>query len=126
MTAIRVYVTGGLVGGLLTLRGPPAEITVAQATAHSEHKQTRLCPGATRTQAVSGHAFVPSAQVDPLLPVSTVGFVRIPASGGSAHKGVTATVLPADGSVVSTTDAAADTTGTNGPTSSTASSSAAT
>ena len=122
VTAIRVYVTGGLVGGLLTLGGPPAEITVAKATAHSEHKQTRLCPGATRTQAVSGHAFVASAQVDPLLPVSTVGFVQIPASGGSAHKGVTATVLPTDGSVVSTTDAAADTTGTNGPTSSTASS----
>ena len=121
VSMVRVVVTGGALGSLLTLGGAPVEITVAKATAHSEHKQTALCTSAP-TKAVSGHAFVASAQVDPLLPTSTVGFVEIPASGGSAHKGVTATVLPADGSVVSTTDAAADTTGTNGATSSTASS----
>jgi hypothetical protein len=121
-TMVRVYITGGTVGGLLTLGGPPVEITVAKATAHSEHKQTRVCPGTTTTQAVSGHAFLASAQVDPILDTSTVGFVEIPASGGHANKGVTASVLPADGTVVQTTDAVADTTGTNGATSSTASS----
>jgi uncharacterized repeat protein (TIGR01451 family) len=122
VSMIRVYITGGLTGGLLVGLGDPLEITVAKATAHSEHKQTRLCPGATNTQAVSGHAFVASAQVDPLLPTSTVEYVEIPASGGSAHKGVTASVLPSTGSVVSTSAAAADTTGTNGATSSTSSS----
>jgi hypothetical protein len=119
---IRVYITGGTVGTLLTLGGAPVEITVARATAHSEHKQTPLCDTTAPTQAVSGHAFIASAQVDPLVPTATAEFVEIPASGGSAHKGVTATVLPSDGSIVNTTDAAADTTGTNGPTSSTASS----
>ena len=42
-TMIRVYITGGTVGALLTLGGAPVEITVAKATAHSEHKQTPLC-----------------------------------------------------------------------------------
>ena len=122
VTAVRVVVTGGTIGGLLTLGGPPVEVTIAKSVAHSEHKQTTLCPGATRTQAVSGHAFIASAQVDPLLSTSTVGYVEIPASGGSDHEGVAASVLPADGSVVTTADAVADSTGTNGATSSTASS----
>ncbi|MEY2515854.1 MAG: hypothetical protein QOJ89_3212, partial [bacterium] len=121
-TMIRVYITGGTVGTLLTLGGAPVEITVAKATAHSEHKQTPLCGTTAPTQAVSGHAFIASAQVDPLVPTATVGYVEIPASGGSANKSVTAALLPSDGSIVSTTDAAADTTGTNGATSSTASS----
>ncbi|MEA2220747.1 MAG: hypothetical protein QOJ35_3373 [Solirubrobacteraceae bacterium] len=121
VTMVRVYITGGTIGGLLTLGGAPVEITIAKAMAHAEHKQTALCTSSP-TKAVSGHAFVASAQVDPLLDTSTVGFVDIPASGGHANKSVTASVLPADGSVVSTTDAAADTTGTNGATSSTASS----
>jgi len=123
VTAVRVFITGGTLGTPLTgVGGRPAEITVARATAHSDHKQTRLCTVNGRTQAVSGHAFIASTQVDPLLPTSTVGFVQIPASGGSANMGVTATLLPADGSIVSTNDAATSTTGTNGPTSSTASS----
>ncbi|MDX6676031.1 MAG: hypothetical protein QOE31_83 [Solirubrobacteraceae bacterium] len=122
VTAIRVHVTGGLVGTLLVGLGPPADITVARATAHSDHKQTRVCTTNGRTQAVSGHAFIASAQVNPLLPTSTVGYVEIPASGGSAHMGVAASVLPNDGSIVATNDAATDTTGTNGATSSTASS----
>jgi len=108
--------------GVRATKQKPAKITVARATAHSEHKQTRVCPGATTTQAVSGHAFIASAQVDPLLSTSTVGYVEIPASGGAANKSVTAALLPADGSIVTTNSAAADTMGTNGPTSSTASS----
>ena len=122
VTQVRVYITGGTIGGLLTLGGAPVEITIARATAHSEHKQTPLCDTSAPTQAVSGHAFLASTQVDPLLPPVVVGDVEIPASGGSAHKGVTAVVLPSTGTVVRTTDAAADTTGTNGATSSTASS----
>jgi uncharacterized repeat protein (TIGR01451 family) len=120
VTMVRVYITGGTVGTLLTLGGAPVEITVARSTAHSEHKQTPLCTSAP-TQAVSGHAFVASAQVSPLVPTTTVGFVEIPASGGSAHDGVAATV-PADGSIVSSSTAASDTTGANGATASTSSS----
>jgi uncharacterized repeat protein (TIGR01451 family) len=122
VTAVRVVITGGTTGLLLgATKQKPAEITVARATAHSEHKQTRLCTSSP-TKAVSGHAFIASAQVDPLLPTSYVGFVDIPASGGTANKSVTASVLPSDGSVVSTNDAASNSTGTNGATSSTASS----
>ena len=86
---VRVYITGGTLGSLLTLGGAPVEITIAKSTAHSEHKQTPLCDTTAPTQAVSGHAFIASAQVDPLLPTSTVEYVEIPASGGSAHKSVT-------------------------------------
>ena len=99
-TMIRVYIKGGTIGTLLTLGGAPVEITIAKATAHSEHKQTPLCDTTAPTQAVSGHAFIASAQVDPLVPTATVGYVEIPASGGSANKGVTAALLPADGSIV--------------------------
>lgn len=118
---IRVVVTGGVTGTLLVGTGPPLEITVAKATAHSEHKQTTLCTSSPTT-AVSGHAFIASSQVSPLVPTATVGFVEIPASGGSAHMGVAAALLPADGSIVSSGTAASDTTGTAGATSSTSSS----
>ena len=119
---IRVYITGGTVGTLLTLNGPPVEITVAKARAHSNHQQTRLCSAAP-TKAVSGHAFIASADVQPLLPdAARVGYVSIPASGGAAHQGVTASALPADGGVVNTTDAASDSQGTLGATSNTATS----
>ncbi|UTI64601.1 hypothetical protein NBH00_25120 [Paraconexibacter antarcticus] len=121
VTAIRVYITGGTIGGLLTAGGPPVEITVAKSVAHAEHRQTRLCT-TNPNNAVSGHAFVGSAQVDPLVPAATVGFVDIPASGGSAHMDVPAWLLPADGSIVTTSDAASDTTGTNGTSASTSSS----
>jgi hypothetical protein len=121
VTAIRVYITGGTIGGLLTAGGPPVEITVAKSVAHAEHKQTTLC-ATNPNNGVSGHAFVASAQVDPLVPAATVGFVDIPASGGSAHMDVPAWLLPSDGSVVTTSDAASDTTGTNGATASTSSS----
>jgi uncharacterized repeat protein (TIGR01451 family) len=121
-TMVTVHIVGGTVGTLLTLGGAPVDIVVARATAASEHKQTPLCDTNAPTQAVSGHAFLASAQVDPLLDTSTVGFVQIPASGGSANKSVTGALLPSDGSIVTTTDAAANTTGTNGATSSTASS----
>ena len=121
VTMVRVVVTGGTVGGLLVLGGPPLEITIAKSTAHSEHKQTTLCTSSP-TKTVSGHAFIASAEVNSLLETSTVGYVEIPASGGTANKSVTASVLPTDGSVVSTNSAAANTTGTNGATSSTSSS----
>ena len=121
VTAVRVYITGGTVGTLLTLGGKPVEITVAKAMAHSEHKQTRLC-SSSPTKAVSGHAFIASAKVDLLLDTSYVEYVEIPASGGSAHKSVPASVLGASGSLVTTGIATSDSTGTNGTTSSTASS----
>jgi uncharacterized repeat protein (TIGR01451 family) len=121
VTAVRVYITGGLLGTLLTGGGQPVNVVVAKATAHSEHKQTRVCKTGP-TQSVSGHAAIASAEIDPLLPTSTVGFVAIPATGGSAHNGLSAVVLPTDGSIVTTDDAVSDTTGANGASSSTASS----
>ncbi|KRA32761.1 hypothetical protein ASD81_14715 [Nocardioides sp. Root614] len=122
VTAVRVLITGGTIGGLLTLGGAPVEITVARATAHSEHKQTRVCDETAPVQAVSGHAVLASAFVNPLLGPVDVGFVQIPASGGSANNSVTASALPADGTILTTEDAATNTTGTNGATSSTSSS----
>lgn len=122
VSAVRVLITGGALGTLLTgFGGQPVDITIAKAVAHSDHKQTRLCKSGP-TQTVSGHAFVASAEVDPLIPTSTVGFVDIPASGGADHMGVSAVVLPTDGSILSTDDVVSDTTGTNGATTSTASS----
>ena len=121
VTMIRVRVTGGTVGSLFTLGGPPLEISVAKATAHSEHKQLRICTTAP-TRAVSGHALIASAQVDPLLPTSTVGFVKVPATGGNGHMEVTGSVLPQDGPIVNTADAVSDATGTLGPISTSASS----
>ena len=121
VTMIRVRVTGGTVGSLFTLGGPPLEISVAKATAHSEHKQLRICTTAP-TRAVSGHALIASAQVDPLLPTSTVGFVKVPETGGNGHMEITGSVLPQDGSIVNTADAVTDATGTLGPISTSASS----
>jgi uncharacterized repeat protein (TIGR01451 family) len=122
VTAVRVYITGGVLGTLLTgIGGQPVDITIAKATAHSDHKQTRLCTSGP-TKAVSGHAFVASAEIDPLLPTSTVGFVDIPASGGNARMGLTGVVLPTDGSILSTDDVESVSTGSNGASSSTASS----
>ena len=122
---VRVYITGGTIGTLLTLGGNAGRDHDREgATAHSEHKQTPLCDTTAPTQAVSGHAFIASrAGRSAACRPATVGFVEIPASGGSANKSVTAAVLPSTGSIVNTSDAAANSTGTNGPTSSTASSS---
>ncbi len=115
-------ITGGTTGLLLgATKAKPAEIVVARSVAHSEHKQTRLCTSSP-TKAVSGHAFVASARVDPLLPTSYVNDVEIPASGGTANKSVTAKLPTATGTILDTTAAAANSTGTNGATSSTASS----
>ncbi len=111
VTGLRVVITGGLVGGLLTLGGPPVEIVVARATAHAEHKKTLLC-GNQANRSVSGHAFIASAAVDPLLPTAYVEYVEIPPSGGHANKSVTATVLPSDGNVANTQAAVADSLGT--------------
>ncbi|HET7736079.1 MAG TPA: choice-of-anchor P family protein, partial [Nocardioidaceae bacterium] len=123
VTAVRVYITGGTIGGLLTLGGPPVEIKVAHARAHSEHKQTRLCTTDGVTKAVSGHAMLLGLSVNPLLTDATVGFVQIPASGGSASMGVDGDVIsgtPAN--VLTTSDAKTSTTGTNGATASSSSS----
>lgn len=122
VTMVRVYVTGGAIGRILTLGGDPVDITVARATAHSEHKQTRVC-SSSPTKTVSGDALIASVQVDPILQGVTVGDVQIPATGGSARKGVNGVVFPQnDGRIVRTTDAAAATTGTIGATENEASS----
>ena len=111
----------------LTPRKDVVDITVAQAIAHSDFPQTRLCTTAP-TQAVSGHAFIASETTDPtILPILS-GFSGIPTTGGNASQHVLSVLLPdsgpSAGSVVTTGVANSTSSGTRGATTSTASSEA--
>ena len=99
------------------------DIIVSNAVAHADFPETSLCT-AGPVHEVSGHAFIASETTDPAILPILFGFVSIPASGGHDHQGPLNVALPADGSVVSGGAANSDSTGTNGATSSTASSEA--
>jgi hypothetical protein len=114
---IHVHVTNNPVTGGTT------DIIVSNAVAHADFPETSLCT-AGPVQEVSGHAFIASETTDPAILPILVGFVSIPPSGGHDHQGPLNVALPADGSVVSGGAANSDSTGTNGATSSTASSEA--
>jgi uncharacterized repeat protein (TIGR01451 family) len=99
----------------------PLDVVVGHAVAHADFPQTRLC-AALPVQEVSGHAFIASETTDPLLAPLTVGFVSIPASGGSDSQHLDSAALPDDGSVVTAAVSDSSSTGTRGISSSTASS----
>jgi len=75
VTMIDVHVTALLGIGA-------ADVAVSRATAHSDFPQLVIC-GASPTQAVSGHAFIASEDTTPSIVPALVGYVSIPASGGT-------------------------------------------
>ncbi len=105
---IRVHVTN-----LLVLGG--VDVIVSHASAHADFPQTTLCPGSGRARAVSGHAFVAHAAINPELLEATVGFVGIPASGGADHQALDEVdLLEPDGDVVHAEAASSDSWGAIG------------
>ncbi|MEX2557216.1 MAG: choice-of-anchor P family protein [Actinomycetota bacterium] len=100
---IRVHVTNMALLGRV-------EIVVSHAFAHADFPQITLCGGGGLLRAVSGHAFIAHAAINPDLLSATVGFVGIPPSGGSDHQALDeADIL--DGSVVDAAAADSDSTG---------------
>jgi len=104
---IHVYVKDLLV---LVPGDQTAEIIVSGATAHADYPQTTVC-AARANQSVSGHAFIADAQVAPNLLGVTVGFVSIPASGGSAHQHLQGASVPPSSPILTTAVLDSDSTG---------------
>ena len=104
---IHVYVKDLLV---LVPGDQTTEIIISGATAHADYPQTTVCapPG---NRAVSGHAFIADAQVAPDLLGVTVGFVSIPASGGSAHQHLQGAAVPNSSPILTTAVVDTDSTG---------------
>jgi hypothetical protein len=96
------------------------DITVGQATAHSDFPQTTICTSAP-TETVSGNAVIASETTNPsLLPVSS-GFVSMPESGGNSSQSILSASVPP---LLSTGVADSSSTGTITPTQTTSSSEA--
>ncbi|HET9442291.1 MAG TPA: choice-of-anchor P family protein, partial [Acidimicrobiales bacterium] len=96
VTAIRVHITG-------TLVLKPIDIVVARATAHSDFPKTPQCPPGPN-QSVSGHAFIASLTVDPLLvDLNGVlqGYVAIPPTGGADSQSVASVSVGTTGGILS-------------------------
>lgn len=92
---------------------------MSQAVAHADFPQTLVC-GEPAGQAVSGHAFIVSEQTEPALLPALTGFVSIPASGGLDEQNLHSVSVP----VASSGTATSRSWGSNGLSSSQASSEA--
>jgi hypothetical protein len=110
---IHVFVTDALP---LVAGDQTVEVIVSHGDAHSDFPQTTRCQ--VPDQAVSGHAFVLSESNSAVqLPV-TVGLASIPPSGGHDHQDLDEAAVSGNTAEASVTDSS----GTLGPTASTASS----
>lgn len=76
---IRVHITA------LAPLGDKIDVVVSNAVAHADFPQTRLCQAQPK-QAVSGHAFIASADTEPSVAPVVVGYTSIPTSGGFDHQ----------------------------------------
>ena len=105
------------------------DVIVSQASAAADFPQTRLCPPADTAQAVSGHAFIAYASLDSDLTAPEIdegllltNYVSIPTTGGHQNKSANTTILPDDGSLVTSKAVESDSAGTRDADSSDASS----
>jgi uncharacterized repeat protein (TIGR01451 family) len=116
MIHVFVYDALPLVDGAQTV-----DVVVSEAKAHSDFPQTAVCAPAPQ-KAVSGHAFIASAQTNPSVAPVVVGYASIPATGGQDHQNLHQVAIPSNGSTVEAGTSVSDSQGTVGTTSSNASS----